>query len=451
MDHFEYRDGELYCEEVPVSWIAAEVGTPTYLYSASTLVDHYKRLAEAFAPIDPLICFAVKSCSNINILRLLADLGAGMDVVSGGELHRVKHAGVTGGKIVYAGVGKTSDEIRQALTYSAKAASGLGIRLFNVESEAEFENIDEIARGLNVSCEVALRINPNVAIDTHEYTATGQLGSKFGIDIDHATDFFRKHGHHEHCKLNALHLHLGSPIYTIEPYVEAVTKALALIDELHDLGTEIKTLNLGGGFGADYEAEQSPTADEFAKAIVPLLEDRVKQTGLQIILEPGRTISANAGILLTKVEYVKRAGNKQFIIVDAGMHTLIRPTLYDAFHFIWPISVAPMHVPEQRQADPDIPGLEVCDVVGPICETGDFLARDRRLPMTTRGDLMAVFAAGAYSSTMASRYNSIPLPAEVLVDGSTAMIIRHRETHDHLTELETTTQILEPETARGVS
>ncbi|MFG0328853.1 MAG: diaminopimelate decarboxylase [Phycisphaerales bacterium] len=431
MDQFEYRDGQLYCERLAVRDIVAASGTPTYVYSGATIVDHYRRLTEAFASLKPLVCYSIKSCSNLNILRLLADLGAGMDVVSGGELFRAQRMGVPGSKIVYAGVGKTDAEIRQALRYSTDHGGKPGIGLFNIESEAEFENIAAIAKSINTECSATLRVNPDVDPKTHLYTTTGKKEAKFGVDIERARAFFKKYGRDPKLHLNAIHLHIGSPVYTTDPYVSAVTKALDLIDDLNGQGCRINTLNLGGGFGADYESHQSPFAADYAAALRPLLEDRVKD-GLKIILEPGRSIVANAGVLVTRVQYLKRSGDRQFVIVDAGMNTLIRPSLYGAFHFIWPVEVGPMHTPAERKAEMDLPDLERCDVVGPICESGDFFAKDRKLPHVARGDLIAVFTAGAYGMVMASRYNSMPLPAEVLVEGSVAKVIRRRESYDDL-------------------
>ncbi len=432
MDFFAYQDGELHCEDVPIRNIAAEVGTPTYVYSANTLRDHYRRLTEAFAPLNPLICYSIKSCSNLSILKLLADLGAGMDVVSGGELHRAGLTQVPGQKIVYAGVGKTDREIRQALEYQGSPTDRKGIRLFNIESEAEFENIARIAKSMGVVCEGTLRVNPDVDPKTHRYTTTGKKETKFGVDLDRARAFFEKYGSNTACRVTAIHLHIGSPVYTIDPYVQAVTKALNLIADLRTAGHTITALNIGGGFGADYESNQSPAALDYAQALIPLLQHEVEANGLQLILEPGRSIAANAGVLLTRVQYLKHSGSKRFVIVDAGMHTLIRPALYGAFHFIWPVQVAPSHIPLERKAEMDMPGLDVVDVVGPICESGDFLAKDRKLPPVARNDLMAVFSAGAYGMVMANRYNSSPLPAEVLVDGDAFRTVRRRESYEDL-------------------
>lgn len=431
MDQFNYRDGRLYCEDVPVEEVAAAAGTPVYIYSAATITDHYRKIVAAFKRVDPLICYSIKSCSNLSILRLLADLGAGMDVVSGGELFRAGLAKVHGHRIVYAGVGKTDEEIIEALDYSPDGSTHRGIRLFNIESEAEFENIASLARARGVTCEATLRVNPDVDPKTHVYTTTGKKETKFGVDLERARAFFRRYGRNEHCRLTAIHLHIGSPVYTVDPYIEAVKRALALIDELAGEGFRITALNLGGGFGADYTSAQSPVASDYASAIVPLLEGYFDR-GLKIILEPGRSIVANAGILLTRVQYLKKSGQRHFVIIDGGMHTLIRPALYGSFHFIWPARVSKPYVPVKREQEMDLPGLDLCDVVGPICESSDFLARDRRLPPLVRGDLLAVFSAGAYGMVMASHYNSHPLPPEVLVSGSRATTIRSRETYDDL-------------------
>jgi len=427
MDHFQYSDGQLRCESVPVDCIADAVGTPCYLYSQQTLIDHYDRLLRAFARLNPLVCYSIKSCSNVSICRLLAERGAGMDLVSGGELFRAVAAGAEPSKCVFAGVGKTDAEIR--------AAIDADVGWLNVESEAEFENIASIARRMNATCRAALRINPDVDPQTHRYTTTGKKETKFGVDIDRAREFFLAYGKDDHCLLRGVHLHLGSPIYSSEPYVSSIRKTLSLIDELEAESCCIEMLDLGGGFGADYVTDQSPLAEEYAASIVPLLEDRVRG-GLKVVLEPGRTISANAGVLLVTVQYVKTSGDKTFVITDGGMNVLLRPCHYDAFHFIWPTVVAPEHVPARREREMAMPGLKPMDVVGPICETGDFFAIDRPLPPVQRGDRLAVFAAGAYGMVMASRYNSMPLPPEVLVAGDRATCIRRRETFEEIIEHE---------------
>ncbi len=424
MDAFTYRKNELYCEDLPAEAIAEAAGTPCYVYSRQTIVDHFQRLRDAFAALDPLICYSIKSCGNLSICRLLAEHGAGMDLVSGGELHRALRAGLRAADSVYAGVGKTDQEIRRAIE--------AGIGWFNIESEAEFENISALARSMNATCRGALRINPDVDPRTHRYTTTGKKETKFGVDLERARAAFRRYGHDEHCRLRGIHLHLGSPIYSADPYVESIHKVLALMDEIkREESIDIEMLDLGGGFGANYTTDQSPVAEDYAREIVPLLEDRVRG-GLKIILEPGRTIMGNAGILLTRVLYVKSSGEKTFAICDGGMNVLLRPSHYDAFHFIWPARVSAEHVPDRREKDMPLPGLVPVDVVGPICETGDFLAIDRPLPPVRRGDLLAVFTAGAYGMVMASRYNAMPLPAEVLVDGDQAKIVRERESLDDL-------------------
>lgn len=435
MDHFHYRHGELYCEDVPVRAIAGTTqqqgaGTPCYVYSTATILDHYNRLNAAFAPLKPLVCFSIKSCGNLSICRLLGSHGAGMDLVSGGELHRAVLAGVDPRLCVYAGVGKTDEEIRQSLQ--------AGVGWFNVESEAEFENISRIAAQLRIECRAALRINPDVDPRTHRYTTTGKKETKFGVDLERARAFFRTYGNDTWCALRGIHLHLGSPIYSATPYVESIHKVLTLMDDLaadRANPLRIEMLDLGGGFGADYETSQSPGAADYAAEIIPLLRDRAAD-GLQIILEPGRSIIANAGILLIRVLYVKKSGEKTFAICDGGMNTLIRPSHYDAFHFIWPAQVPDGFVPQRRAKEMNMPGLVPVDVVGPICETGDFLAIDRPLPPVKRGDLLAVYTAGAYGMVMASRYNAMPLPAEVLVDGSKATMVRRREVYDDLTSHE---------------
>jgi len=423
MDHFHYRDGRLLAEKLSVDELADKFGTPLYVYSAATFREHYAAVRNAFGELDPLVCYSIKSCGNIHLLRMLAELGSGMDVVSGGELHRAVTAGVDPSKIVYAGVGKTDVEIRQSLE--------AGIGWFNVESEAEFENISRLARAMGVTTHAALRVNPDVAdARTHAKTATGGKETKFGVDLARARRFFDAYGHDDHVKLTAVHLHIGSPIYSPDPYVTAIKKGIQLIDDVRAAGYTVDTLDIGGGYAADYVTGKSPAYTTYAEAIVPLLKDR----GLRVILEPGRTIAGNAGILVTTVQYTKVSDSaaKTFVIVDTGMHHLLRPAMYDAFHFTWPTRVAAQHVPPSRTEQVELPGLATADVVGPICETSDTLAKARDLPPVARGDRMAVFTAGAYGMVMASHYNAHPLPAEVLVDGDAVRLIRRRETYDDL-------------------
>ncbi len=426
MDHFTYIDGELSCQGVRLSEIAQEFGTPTYVYSRSTLEEHYRRLSAAFSELKPLICFSVKSCPNIHVLRVLVEAGAGLDVVSLGELQRARLANVPAERIVFAGVGKSEAEVRAALTGAGPDGNPEPIGMFNIESEPEYEAVGMVARALGRPARAALRVNPNVKAGGHDYIATGYDQTKFGVDLLHARTLLRKFNKEKFLPLTGVHIHIGSSILSPTPYVEAITSVLAMIDELAAEGVTIDTLDIGGGFGADYHTGDAPTPDEYARAIVPLLKDRVAK-GLRIIIEPGRMIAASAGVLLLRIVYVKHNAQKKFIICDAGMNALIRPALYDAFHFIWPISVSPMHEPVRRTDSPDMPGLEPCDVVGPLCESGDFLAHDRKLPVVARGELLAVFTAGAYGMSMASRYNSHPMPAEVLVDGLKPRLIRRRE------------------------
>lgn len=434
MDHFQYHDGRLHCEGVSLDDLADRVGTPAYVYSATTLRGHYRAIADAFAELDPIICYSIKSCGNLHLIKMLAEMGSGMDVVSGGELFRAEQAGADPAKIVYAGVGKTDAEIEQGIA--------MGIGWFNIESEAEFENIAAIAERMGKVAHGALRVNPGVSDSrTHAKTNTGRKETKFGVDIEHARAFFQAYGRNEHCRLDAIHLHIGSPIYSPEPYVRAIEKALELIDELRGEGFEINTIDIGGGYAADYESDASPDYADYADAIVPLLRGK----GLKVILEPGRTVAGNAGVLLTQVAYRKTGGMKQFVIVDAGMHNLIRPSMYDAFHFIWPTRVSVDHVPARRAREMELPGLETVDIVGPICETGDTLAKGRAIPPVERGDRLCIFTAGAYGMVMASNYNAFPRPVEVLVDGDTATIIRQRETYDDLIAAEKQTQtVMQP-------
>lgn len=430
MDHFTYRDNELYCEQIPVSAIAREAGTPCYVYSTATLCAHLERLQSAFASLNPQICFSLKSCANLSICRLLVEHGAGMDLVSGGELERALEAGADPAMCVMAGVGKTDDEIRAALRE--------GVGWINVESEAELARLRELALDEGVRPQVALRINPDIDAHTHRYTTTGTRETKFGVDFERAVSIFERHRADDAIDLSGVHVHIGSPVLTVEPYLRTVERVIGLIDAVAERGVTITMLDLGGGFGADYESGQSPAASDYAAALTPLLQSYV-DAGLTLVLEPGRSIAANAGILIVRTVYTKVSGARTFVIVDGGMNVLLRPSHYEAFHFIWPTSVRERtHVPSMRCEHPSMDGLERVDVVGPICETGDFLALDRSLPPIERGDLLAVFAAGAYGMVMASRYNASRLPAEVLVDGEDACLVRQRETYDDLIEHERT-------------
>ena len=427
MDFFNYKNGELYCEDVPAERIAREVGTPAYVYSRATLLHHYRQIAEAFAALKPTVCYSIKSCGNIHICRLLAQEGCGFDVTSGGELYRAIQAGGDPKKMIYAGVGKTDEEIADGIR--------AGIAAFNLESEEEIENVDRVAASIGKQAVGAIRVNPDVdpGAKTHAKTTTGKKETKFGVDIERAERVFEQYRGLKHLRIGGIHIHIGSPIYTIEPYVDAVQKVTALIDRLTERGHKIEWFDVGGGFGVNYERpDQAFPVTEHAKALVPLLKDKP----YRIAFEPGRYIAGNAGVLLTRVLYRKTGGEKKFVIVDAGMNDLIRPTLYESYHHIWPVKPDPANVTETRNRSFEPRGGEVVDVVGPICESGDYLAKARPLPQTKRGDLLAVFTAGAYGFAMSSNYNNRPRAPEVLVDGGSYKVIRRRETYEDLVALE---------------
>jgi len=418
MDYFHYQNGELYCEDVPVSRLVAEYDTPLWIYSKRTLLHHYHQIEQAFAEVDPVICYSVKANSNLGILKAMQEAGSSFDVVSGGELYRVKKAGADTSRVVFAGVGKTDDEIRFALEND--------VLMFNVESEAELDAISNVARSmLETVAPVALRLNPDIDAKTHAKTTTGKKGNKFGMDIERAIELAEKVLADDYLALRGIHMHLGSPILSTEPYAAAVQKAGEVVRDLRQKGHDINWINLGGGFGINYRGNEAKPASAFAEVIVP----GVKAAGCRLALEPGRFIVGNAGVLISEVIYTKREGGKLFIIQDAAMNDLVRPAMYDAFHRIWPVrpQVAP---PEDYEAE--IPGCEPADVVGPVCESGDYLAKQRWLPPMQRGDLLCTFSAGAYGTVMSSNYNSRPRGAEVLVDGSSHRLVRRRETYDDL-------------------
>ena len=403
MNHFEYRDHTLHCEEVPLPVIAASVGTPFYLYSAATLTRHFQAMDQAFADIPHVTCFAVKSCSNIAILNLFSGLGGGADIVSGGELFRALTAGVDPQKIVYSGVGKTPEELR----YAVKS----GILVFNVESIQELNCLQAVAADLGVTAPVALRINPDVDPKTHAYISTGLAKNKFGLPIDQAAAVYAQAHAMEHIEVVGVSCHIGSQLTQVAPFVESVNKVIAFVIRLAEQGITIKYLDMGGGLGIRYDQEEPPPPAEYAAALKQAL---TALPGCTLIIEPGRVIVGNAGVLVTKVLYTKE-GTKHFTICDAGMNDLARPSLYGAYHAIRPVV-------ERGQ------GERVADLVGPICETGDFLARERALPVAEPGELLAVMSAGAYGFSMSSNYNSRPRVAEVLVRGSEFQVIRQRET-----------------------
>lgn len=424
MDSFSYKNGTLFAEGVDVSTIAKEVGTPVYVYSKATFLDHLKKIQTAYADIDTTICYSIKACGNINILKHLAEAGSGFDIVSGGELYRAQQAGADMNKIVFAGVGKTDVEIIEALN--------AGIGTFNIESEAELENLISLCKTHGKTTKAALRVNPDIKYDSHKHITTGVKETKFGVDIERTMKIYDKYADNGVVEMSAIHVHLGSGGKTIDPYVNYVKKVLPLVEDLRSKGHTIDTLDLGGGYGADYETGSVPSAADYAAGIVPLL----KAAKLKLILEPGKSIIANAAIMLTRTVFKKTGGEKTFVIVDAGMNDLIRPCLYAAFHFIWPAQVTDKFVPAKRAKDLKIDGTEVVDVVGPICEGTDYFAKKRAIPPVKRGDLVAVFSAGAYGYTMASNYNAKPLCAEVLVDAEKFEIIRKRQTYEDLIALE---------------
>ena len=409
MHDFQYQNGTLSCESVPLEKIAREVGTPFYCYSQHTLVRHYKVYEEAFKGVNNLICFAVKANSNIGVLRELVKAGAGCDIVSGGELFRALKAGCDPRKIVYAGVGKTEEEIEFALKS--------GILMFNAESSQELFAIDVVAGRLGKKAGVALRVNPDVDPKTHPYISTGLKKNKFGISIDTAVEEYRLASRMENIEIIGVHQHIGSQITQVSPFVDAVERLLNLVNKLKEININIRYIDIGGGLGITYKDEAPPLPAELAKEIVPML----KKHDCTIVLEPGRNIVGNAGVLVTRVVYTKMNEGKTFYVVDAGMNDLVRPTLYQAYQAIQPIDQAAMN----RQK------LEV-DVVGPICESGDFLAKDRIVPEFKKGELMAVMSAGAYGFTMASNYNSRRRVAEVLVTGDIYHVVRERETWNDL-------------------
>jgi diaminopimelate decarboxylase len=402
--------GELYCEQVPVSRIAQAVGTPVYIYSRKTMVEHVQKLRRALRILQPMICFSVKANGNLAILRLMVQQGVGLDVVSGGELYKALHVGCPPSRIVYASVGKQPDEIRMALRS--------GIFCFNVESAPELEAINRIASRMRRQASVALRINPDVEAHTHRHITTGTAETKFGIDIPTARRLLRHHREFPAVKIIGLHLHIGSQITQARPFIEAIRRAGDVLRGGRDDGLKLPWLNLGGGLGIIYKDEQPQTPQAFARKVVPLLQ----QLRVRLILEPGRFIVGNAGILLTRVLYLKQARGKRFAVVDAGMNDLLRPALYDAYHEIIPAAVS--------GSPPN--GRVRYDVVGPICESADVLARNRRLGDLEPEQLLAVLGAGAYGSTMASNYNGRPRPAEVLVRGGRWALIRRRETWNDL-------------------
>jgi diaminopimelate decarboxylase len=402
MDYFQHQSGSLYAEQVPVADIAQDYGTPTYIYSRKTLEQHWQAFDDAFSDLPHLVCYAVKANSNLAVLNVLARLGSGFDIVSAGELARVIAAGGEAAKTVFSGVGKTEAEIEYALEHN--------IRCFNVESIPELSRINAVAARLGKQAPVSIRVNPDVDAQTHPYISTGLKENKFGIDIEQARTVYQSAKAMANLSVVGVDCHIGSQLTSVSPFVDALKRVLTLIDELSADGIEIKHLDIGGGLGIHYRDETPPSPAEYAAALKPLLAERQ----LEILLEPGRAIAGNAGILLTKVEFIKPTEAKQFAIVDAAMNDLLRPALYQSWQEIQPVQL-------ETQAN-----SAVYDIVGPICETGDFLGKDRELAIE-QGDLLVIRSAGAYGFTMSSNYNSRPRAAEIMVDGSDIHLVRERE------------------------
>jgi diaminopimelate decarboxylase len=407
MNYFHYKDNELWCEEVPVRDIAREVGTPCYLYSHRTLQHHFRVFDRAFSEVPHIICFAVKSNSNIAVLRTFINEGGGADIVSGGELYRALQAGVDSGKVVYSGVGKKVDEIEYALASE--------ILMFNVESSQELQLINECAKKMGKKAGVALRVNPDVDPETHPYISTGLKRNKFGIDIKKSLEEYRQAKALTHLDIKGVSCHIGSQVTKISPFIDALKRLKRLIRLLWEEGIEIRYLDLGGGLGITYDQEEAPHPSEYARTII----DASKDLKCTFIFEPGRVIVGNAGILVTEVLYTKSNEEKNFVIVDAGMNDLMRPSLYDSYHQIQPV------IKKER-------GEIVADVVGPICESGDYLAKGRKIFEFERGELMAVMSAGAYGFSMSSNYNSRGRAPEVLVKNDRFFVVRKREAYADL-------------------
>jgi diaminopimelate decarboxylase len=420
MDHFLYKNRVLHCEDVPVPVLAEKYGTPLYVYSRATLLHHLRELQRAFAAAEPLICYSIKTNANLHIARLMGEHGAGFDVTSYGELFRALKAGGTGAKIVFAGAGKTAAEHRYGLENN--------VLMFNVESEEELHCLADVAKAMGRVAPVALRVNPDLPPKTHVKTDTSVKGVKFGLDIDTILEVAQGVIGNANVKVIGLHMHLGSPILSAEPYKQGIAKGLALIDRLRAQGHPVEYLNMGGGFGIHYRKQEALPADTFAEVIVPA----ARQARCKLVLEPGRFIVGNAGLLVSRVIYTKESGGKSFIIQDAAMNDLIRPTLYDSFHRIWPVAPAEGLPTPPEDYEADMPGTAKRDVVGQVCESSDFLAKDRRLPPMARGELLATFSAGAYGMAMSSNYNGRLRAAEVLVDGTAYRLIRRRDTYEDM-------------------
>ena len=407
MHWFNYKDGDLYAEDVRISDIAEQYGTPLYVYSQATLVRNINTIQEAFSGIDHLTCYSVKANSNASLLTIMAEYGLGADIVSGGELYRSLRAGIPAKHIVYSGVGKTESEIRYGLES--------GILMFNIESESELHVIDRIAGEMGLVAPIAFRINPEVDPKTHPYIATGLKTSKFGIPHSEALRLYRKASEMAHVEIIGIDAHIGSQLIDITPFKEAAERLSDLIDEIRGIGIDLSIIDIGGGLGIQYHHEDPPNPVDWAQMIIPA----IKHTGCRLIIEPGRYLIGNAGILITKVLYIKTNGDKTFVIVDAGMNDIGRPSLYGSYHGIIPI--------KERKAE-----KKIVDIVGPICESGDFIAKDREISMPEEGDYLAVLSTGAYGVSMASNYNSRPTAAEIIANHDTIKMVARRETYSDI-------------------
>lgn len=420
-EEFHYKNGELYCENVPVQQIAAKAGTPVYIYSQNHFLKQHESIVQAFKEVEPLVCYSVKSNSNLGILRAMALAGSGFDAVSKGEIYRALRAGAEPNKIVFAGVGKTPDEIDYALEQ--------GILMFNVESEAELDTISKVAAKRKTEAPIALRINPDVDPKTHKYISTGKRENKFGIDLSRAEACAKRIKELKNLRLRGLHIHIGSQITQDDRHAEAIDKVTPFIKKLKEQDFPLEFINVGGGYGISYHPGEGLPIADFAAKMAP----KIKALGLKMLCEPGRFISGNGGILVTQVIYDKPSGDKNFLIVDGAMNDLLRPSIYQAYHLTWPVKHKGLpdgaalgdNSPLKEEAIKD---GQTYDVVGPICESGDYFALGRKLPKLNDGELLAVFSCGAYGMAMASNYNTRGRPAEVIVDGDNYWVARERET-----------------------
>lgn len=419
MQAFIHKNRQLFCEDIPVERLAAKHGTPLYIYSRRSFLERLSEIRNAFSPANPLICYSVKANSNLSILRMLARAGAGFDIVSGGELFRALKAGAKPSKIVFAGVGKSPNEMAAAL----KA----GIFMFNAESEAEVAAASRVAGELGLRARIALRLNPDVDARTHAKTTTAKKENKFGIDLHTARNIFAQRERYPNADICGIHIHLGSPIYSVAPFRSAMRKVKTFVREIRALGAEITHLNVGGGYAISYDGKPVIRPTDYAKVVLPA----VKTMNLRLCIEPGRFIAGNSGILVSRVIYRKEGWfGRKFLIIDAAMNDLLRPALYDSYHHIWPASGPPSPAFDPRRKSPC--KLETVDIVGPICESSDCFGAKRRIPALREGNLVVIYSVGAYGMAMGSTYNSRPRPCEVLVHQNRARVIRHRETYEDL-------------------